>query len=482
MAKKYFVYKTREDFQLDMQRLGIEVPLESKFESLFRPVQFGPCAAKNSAGIHPMEGCDGTLDGKPDELTFRRYDRFARGGCALLWGEATAVLEEGRMNTRQLWLTEANLAQFAELVKKTRAAHREAWGSDEGLCFGIQLTHSGRYCYAKPMLAQHDPMLDAATFLDPITKKTIIPKDYPLVSDAYLERLEDAYVTAAKLAVEAGFDFIDLKQCHRYLLSELLASHTQDGHYGGSFENRTRFIRNIIGKIRAHVPAAVLTSRINVFDGVPYMKDPQTGLGVPRPGIVTPYRGSFGVTPINPFEPELTEPKKLIGLIRDLGVVLLNVSMGNPYSNPHIGRPADTPPLDGYESPEHCALGVHRHYMATEELQKAFPDVPMMGTGYSWLQWLMCDSAEANLRRGRCQIAGFGRGALAYPDFMRDLADGKGMVKAKVCITVSYCTALMRFKHNPQRQYETGCVPRDSYYAALFQDANKKYRELQKNK
>jgi 2,4-dienoyl-CoA reductase-like NADH-dependent reductase (Old Yellow Enzyme family) len=475
MSKRYFTYRSREQFQEDTEQAGAPVELSSDYSTLFRPVQIGPSVARNACTVHPMEGCDGTLDGRPDELTFRRYERFGKGGCAVIWGEATAIAEEGRMNTRQLWINERNWEDFARLADETRRHHKQAWGSDDGLIFGLQLTHSGRYSYGGPLLPQRDPGLDSTTFLDPITKTTPIPDDYPVITDDYLKQLEDDFERAAVLAHRAGFNFVDVKQCHRYLLSELLASHMRDGIYGGPYENRTRLVKNIVARIRDRAPGLVVATRMNAFDGLPYIKDAETERGTPRSHNI-PFRFGWGTDAEDPSRIDLSEPLRLAGELRDLGVELLSVSMGSPYSSPHYTRPFDTPPLDGYVTPEHPAVGVRRHFDVTAEFQRAFPDLPVLGAGYSWLQWLMCDAAAANIRAGRCRLAGFGRGAMAYPDFVRDLIDGGQMIKTKVCVTVSYCTALMRFKHNELRQYETGCAVRDKYYAEVYKAASRAYK------
>src|SRR5437773_769028 len=224
-----------------------------------------------------MEGCDGTLDGHPDALTFRRYQRFGAGGAKLIWGEATAVLDEGRANTRQLLLNEQTAGDLARMLQECRQAHRAAFGSDEDLIVGLQLTHSGRYSFRRPLLAFHDPILDPRTQVDKATGKTV-DQDYPLLEDDYLRRLPDYYVAAARLAHRIGFQFVDIKQCHRYLLSELLAAKTRPGPYGGSLENRTRLAREIIGRIRSDVPGLVIATRLNVFDAIPFRKRTSDGV------------------------------------------------------------------------------------------------------------------------------------------------------------------------------------------------------------
>ena len=470
LKKKHFRYRDVDALRTEIAALGLSIRLERKIERLLEPIQIGHKLAGNRFGIHPMEGCDCTLDGKPSELTIRRWERFGAGGAKLVWGEATAVLDEAKANSRQLTISDETVSSIASMLDLTRNVHRQKLGANEEVIVGMQLTHSGRYSYQKPLIAFRHPVVDRVTLIDK-KKKIPIPDDYPVVSDDYLERLEDTYVEAAKLAWKIGFDFVDLKQCHTYLLSELLAAKTREGKYGGDFENRTRFIRNVIGKIRAEIgDDLILASRLNVYDGVAYMEDAQTTIGVQR-DVPTPYPYGFGVDENNPPQEDMTEPIRLVGRLKALGVKLVNVSMGSPYFNPHIGRPFERPPIDGYETPEHPLVGVDRHIRLTGQIQQAFPDLPVVGTGYSWLQRYLVNAGEANVRDGRVSIVAVGRGALAYPDYATDTIEAGEMARRKVCVAVSYCTALMRAKANPQGQFAAGCVPRDKIYAPIYKEA-----------
>jgi 2,4-dienoyl-CoA reductase-like NADH-dependent reductase (Old Yellow Enzyme family) len=279
-------------------------------------------------------------------------------------------------------------------------------------------------------------------------------------------------VDAAAMACDAGFDFVDIKQCHTYLLNELLGARSREGAYGGDFDGRTRFARSVFGKIRARLgDRIVLATRMNVFDGVPYVKD-ASGVGVSGPHDA-PYRDAWGVDASNPALSDLAEPLRLIGELRLLGLAMVNVSMGSPYYSPHISRPFERAPVDGYAPPEHPLAGVERHVRLTAEVQRAFPELPIVGTGYSWLRHYALHAGAANVAAGGVSIVGLGRGALAYPDFAVDALEGDGMERDKACIGVSYCTALMRAKHNEYGQYATGCVPRDRFYAASLKEANK---------
>jgi 2,4-dienoyl-CoA reductase-like NADH-dependent reductase (Old Yellow Enzyme family) len=457
---RFFKYHSLGDLEADVRRLGLDLHFRADFTPLFRPVTIGTLTAGNSLCIQPMEGCDGTLDGRPDELTYRRYRRFGAGGAKLIWGEAAAVAEEGRANPRQLLLTEANAPDFERMLRQCRQAHREVFGSDDDLVVGLQLTHSGRYSHRRPLLAFHDPLLDSSA-------------GSRLLDDDSLRRLVDHYATAAVLAFRAGFQFVDVKQCHRYLLNELLAAKARPGPYGGSFENRTRLARDIITRIRADCPGLVIATRLNVYDGIPYCKSVTGDVGEPHPWK-PPIRCAWGTDENDPSRPDLTEPIAWIGEMARLGVALVNVSMGNPYSSPHLLRPFEYPPPDGYETPEHPLVGVERHFRLAGEIQRAFPNLPMVGSGYSYLQEYLPHAGAANIDEGRITFVGIGRAALPQPDIARQLMQNGKLDRKRVCRTFSYCTALMRAKHNQLGQFATGCPPFDKeVYGPLWDEAKR---------
>ncbi len=447
----FFRYKSVAEIVAENSRLGSDLRFSDDLSPLFQPITIDGRTIGNRWCVHPMEGCDGELDGRPGELTFRRFRRFGAGGAKLIWGEACAIVEEARATPRQISLNETNKSDFARMVADCRAAHVAANGTDGDLLIGLQLTHSGRYS-RKPILATHDPILD------PRTKG--VTADYPLISDDELKRLVESYVAAAKLAVELGFDFVDVKQCHRYLLSELLGARNRPGPFGGSYENRTRLPREIIQAVRAAVPSHIIVAtRLNIFDGIPFHKGTNDNGRPDRHAL--PLSNGWGMSESDPYTPDLTEPLRWIAEMRILGVSLVNTTMGNPYAQPHYGRPFEQPPPDGYESPEHPLIGVYRHFRATETIQRANPDHAVVGTGYSYLQEFMPQAAAANVRDGRVNIVGVGRATLAQPDWVRQLLDHDKLDRKRVCRTFSYCTALMRSKNHPLGQYPTGCPPFD---------------------
>lgn len=469
MPTRYFNYRTLDDLRRDAERLGVDLPLiEDRDEVrhwLSRPVEIpgdGKHAWRigNSLAIHPMEGCDGELDGRPGELTFRRYRRFGAGGAKLIWFEACAVVPEGRANPRQLWIHGGSAKALAELLEECRRAHERKFGSREGLVAVLQLTHSGRYSHPKPLIAYHHPILDQYPYANLATAPARTAP-WEVASDDYLAALEDRFVEAAVLARASGFDGIDLKMVHGYLLVELLSARSRPGPYGGALENRARFALNVLTKIRQRVGEDfLLAARLGVYDGVPYAVSRENARAVPRPRP-EPYSYGFGVNPENPFEPDLEEPVRLLGWLKQAGVRLLNLSLGNPYVNPHLGRPYEKPNEGLYEPPEHPLLGVARHFRATAQVQQAYPDLPVVGTGYSWLQHFLINAAAANLKLGRARLVGVGRGALAYPDFACDALDKGQLDPLRTCKTLSFCTYLMRQKNHPLGQFPTGCPPFD---------------------
>ncbi len=367
------------------------------------------------------------------------------------------------------------------MLRICRQAHREACGSDDDLVIGLQLTHSGRYAHPKPLIAVHDPVLDSRTIADKATGK-MVDDSYPTISDDYLKRLTDHYVTGAKRAYQAGYQFVDIKQCHRYLLSELLASRTRPGLYGGSLENRTRLVRDIIAAIRSEVPGLVIATRMNVFDCIPYRKPAVGGQksevhasdGEPC-SWQAPLVCAWGTAADDPVKPDLGEPLEWIGTMLKLGVASVNISMGSPYATPHVTRPFEYPPPDGYETPEHPLIGVDRHFRLAEQVQRAYPKAPIIGSGYSYLQEFLPQAGAANIRDGRITVVGVGRATLAQPDFVRQIQEHGKLDRKRICRTFSYCTALMRSKHNEQGQFVTGCPPFDKeVYGPIWDEAKKK--------
>jgi 2,4-dienoyl-CoA reductase (NADPH2) len=425
-AHERFHFNSLDALRHKVDELGLDLALDEDLSPLARKVRIGPYETPNALIVHPMEGCDGERDGRPGELTIRRYERFGRGGAGLLWFEATAIEHAGRANPRQLTLTRQTMPYLREMLDHTLELARQANGSGFRPLTVLQLTFSGRYAKPDgkpaPIIAHHDGLLDKALG---------IPEDYPLISDAELEALQDRWVEAARLAREAGFDAVDVKSCHRYLLSELLAAHTRPGPYGGSFENRTRLHYAVVERIQQEVPDLMVTLRLNVYDGHPY----PWGWGV---------RAEAQKEAGQAVAPDLSEPIRFVRGLYERGVRMVNVTAGNPYFTPHINRPYDVPVTGGHVPDEHPLAGVARLIDLACQVKRAVPGMVIVGSGYTWLRQFLGNAAAATLRRGEADLVGLGRAAFAYPEFARDLLIDGGLDPKKCCITCSRCTQIMR--------------------------------------
>lgn len=434
-----FAFSSLGDLRAELDRLGLELPLSEDVTPLAAPLPLGRKTLPNRLCVLPMEGCDATYDGAPGDLTRRRYRRFAEGGAGLVWFEADAVVAEGRANPRQLYLTSRTLDGFAALVADFDCAARTAFpGAPAHQAYKVlQLTHSGRY--SRPDY-EHGEAVAAAVnpLLDPY-----LPPQHRVVTDAELADLVPAYVNAAVLAKRAGFDAVDVKACNGYLLAELLGARTRPGSYGGSFENRVRLPLDIVDAIAQKTGGLDIAVRMNAYDALPL-----------------PY--GFGVSQ-DPAVPDLEEPIRLLEALRDRGVRLVSISVGNPYYNPHVGRPYDA----GYYTPRTSQLADTARILAvTRDLRRAVPGVALVSAGLTWLREYGANVAAGLVRDGWCDVAGFGRQSLAYPGFARDLLLGGALDRKKCCLTCSNCTHLMR------AHLQAGCPVRDpEIYAPLLKQA-----------
>jgi NADPH2 dehydrogenase len=483
--------KTIDRFRGHLAALGLDLPCDDEPLSaalgspLAAPWNLGDFRIGNRWCIHPMEGWDGTPDGQPGDETRRRWRHFGESGCKLIWGgEAVAVRPDGRANPHQLLASPANEASLAELRTELVAAHCASFGpgADRDLYVGLQLTHSGRFARPsrkdrlEPLVAYHHPVLDARCGI-------AADDDSRLLTDAQIRALTDDFVAAARLAQRAGFQFVDVKCCHGYLGHEFLSAFERPGPYGGDFDGRTRFLRETIAAIRSECPGLEIGVRLSCFDFVPFVPDPSAGdasrLGPGIPVAVADLISAgrypvFGCRRDNPFEIDLTEPVRLMKLLRDdFGVRLFNLTAGSPYYNPHIQRPAYYPPSDGYQPPEDPLIGCVRQITAVRDIKKQVPDVLTVGTAYSYLQEFLPHVAQAVVRAGWVDAVGIGRLALSDWRVPAKLLAGADITQEKkLCRTFSDCTT------GPRLGLVSGCYPLDPDYksrpeAELVKEAKK---------
>ena len=440
---------------------------------LAAPVTLAGRTVGNRWCIHPMEGWDANVDGTPTDLTRERWRKFGAGGAKLIWGgEAAAVRPEGRANPRQTLATPGNRRGLIELRETLVAEHDRAFGRTDDLFVGLQLTHSGRF--SKPSEAGPAPKV---AYRHPLLERRFpfSAGDARVWTDAELETLIDDYVAAADVAVEAGYDFVDVKACHGYLLHEFLSARRRPGPFGGDFAGRTRLLTTIIDRIRGRHPVLPIGVRLSLYDTVPHVRGEASGdgaagdaggesigdfaVGVPlRPDGPGPYGDGFGVGNFDPLTIDLAEPIRLVGVLQSLGVFAVNVTCGSPYYCPHIQRPAAFPPSDGYAPPEDPLVGVARLISATAALKRACPTMPLVGTGYTYLQDYLPHVAQAAVRAGEVDLVGLGRMVLSYPTLPADTLSGRGMVRKQVCRTFSDCTTA------PRNGLVSGCYPLDPLY------------------
>lgn len=470
--------RTAEQFSKHIQLLGISLDFDSELlpasrSPLAKPFQLSlanhQLTLSNRFCILPMEGWDGTTDGKPSELTVRRWRRFGQSGAKLIWGgEAFAVRPDGRANPNQLIVNESNLSDLVHLREGLFQVHGVRWRTDD-LFIGLQLTHSGRFCRPIDKKRMEPHILYSHPILD---KKFGLPADHPLMADDDIDRLIEDYIAAAKLAQKAGFHFVDIKHCHGYLGHEFLSAVDRKGKYGGNFENRTRFLREIVGGIRTEVPGLEIGVRLSAFDFMPF-KPGADGTGVPEDWpLNSGYRHAFGGDGTGTGI-DLTEPHQFLDLLEALNIKLINISAGSPYYVPHIQRPALFPPSDGYQPPEDPLVGVARLINSAAELKARHPNLCIVGTGYSYLQEWLPNVGQNVIRTGKADFIGIGRMVLTYPEMCADVLEGRPLRRKRICRTFSDCTTA------PRNGLVSGCYPLDEFYksrseANLLQDAKGK--------
>jgi len=409
--------KSAEDFRNHLATIETELPFK---EELSYPGQssLGESFKLKSGQtignrfcILPMEGWDGTADGRPTEHTKRRWHHFATSGAKLLWGcEAVAVRHDGRANPHQLLITENRLPIFKKLYQQLIEDHEAKFGTSSDLMIGLQLTHSGRFSVPDLDRIRKPKTLYKHSILD---DKFNLPQEHRPMTDEEIDELVDDFVKAAALAKSAGFDFVDIKHCHGYLGHEFLSARNRQGKYGGSLENRLGFLRAIVDGIKATSDIQIGV-RLSAIDFIPFRKD-QDNIGIPSE-VDNPYTEGFGIDNTG-LGIDLSEVFELLGHFEEMGIELVCITAGSPYYTPHVTRPAIFPPSDGYLPPEDPLVGVARHLI--------------------------------------------GRMVLSYPNMPEDILNGKTLERGSICRTFSDCTT------GPRIGLLSGCFPLDSYYKKM---------------
>ncbi|MFC2008865.1 NADH:flavin oxidoreductase [Chloroflexota bacterium] len=408
----------------------------------------------NRFAILPMEGWDGDADGRPSDLTKRRWQRFGLSGAKLVFGgEAVSVRQDVRANPNGLVLTASTAKDVAGLCELLVHTHEERYGSSSDLVVGLQLNHSGRFCRPhdkakpQPKVLYHHPILDRRLGIDDST---------PVLTDDELDRDVENFVRASLLAQQAGFDFVDVKHCHGYLGHELLSAVDRPGKYGGSFENRTRFLRDVVTGIRSEAPGLGIGVRLSAFDFVPF-RDREGGIGEPAPFEGDKYVYAFGGDGSG-VGIDLSEPLAFLDTLIDLDIRMVCITGGCAYYNYHIVRPCIIPAKGTYGPPEEPLLGVARQINVTAELKRLRPQLTYVGSGYSYLQEWLPNVAQHAVRTGATDFVGLGRMAISYPELVADVLQGRPLQRNKICRGCSRCTTA------PRNGLVSGCYLTDDFY------------------
>lgn len=470
--KKAGTFKSTEELRAYIADNGFNLPLAEMGESsaMAQNIELFGRTLPNRWAILPMEGWDCTGSGAPSEFTRRRWLNFATSGARLIAGtEAGAVTHEGRSNPSQLLISKENLPQLKSIVSDMRKAHAARFGTSFDLVIGLQLTHSGRFAHPnkasvlEPVGAYLHPLLD---------RKFMTPR---VITDSEINELRKAFVQAAIIAREAGFDYVDFKHAHGYLAHEFLSAVDRPGIYGGSFENRTRFSRETTESIKEACPDLPISMRFSIFDIQPFEKGGD-GRGKPMDRNSGEYKYAFGGSGDGmTMDPELKEPRAFLEMMKDYGVDLICNTIGSPYYNVHMQRPAYFPVCDGYEPPEDPLYNVSRHIEASRRLKELCPWIKTVLSGITCLQEYAASAAEAAVRDESCDFAGIGRMALPYADYCLDHIEGRPFDRLRICRTFGDCTNM------PRKGCISGCYPLDNCYKALRQNPPRQGSQLSIN-
>jgi 2,4-dienoyl-CoA reductase-like NADH-dependent reductase (Old Yellow Enzyme family) len=232
---------------------------------LFTPVTLRDLVVRNRVWVSPM--CQySAVDGVPNDWHLVHLGSFARGGAGLVFTEATAVAPEGRISPADtgIWNDEQRDA-WARIVDFVHG---------QGAAAGMQLAHAGRKASTRPPFEGRGPVPPEEGGWPTVGPSAVpfpgLPAPQELTGPD-LDRVVADFEAAARRALDAGFDVLEIHAAHGYLLHEFLSplsNHRTDA-YGGSFENRVRLLLRVVEAVRAVVPeSAPLVVRISATDWV----------------------------------------------------------------------------------------------------------------------------------------------------------------------------------------------------------------------
>ncbi|GHV37925.1 NADH:flavin oxidoreductase [Spirochaetia bacterium] len=378
------------------------------YSKIFEPLQIKNKTFPNRLFAQAMEGNDGENGGLPSERTINRYVQLAEGKWGAVLVEAVSITETSLARVNGMIINKKNLDGIKRLVE-TFKTH-----NCEGLLL-LQITHSGE---------RSGPFSDITT-LTPSNKSgpRYIPADE-------IARIRDRFIEGARLAEEAGVDGIDFKMCHGYFGGEMLRpSNTRDDQWGGTFENRTRFLQESVEGIKAGRKDGnfILGSRLSMYEGI---------------------RGGCGTSGPDEIVEDLSQMLDVVRLMDELGMDYVNVSAGIPALTGAITRPT--------EPSKYLALHQLRYAKTVKDMvKKENRRLKVIGSAYSAHKAESLAVAEEMLSKDNVDLCGFGRQIFADPLTPKKIAAGETV---NWCILCSGCSKLMA------AQLNDGCIVYNDYY------------------
>jgi 2,4-dienoyl-CoA reductase-like NADH-dependent reductase (Old Yellow Enzyme family) len=387
---------------------GRENMPHQSYKNLFQAGSIGNRPLANRFVSQAMEGNDGQPGGSPSDRTIERYKKLAEGHWGVVIVEALTVDPSSKARVNQMILSRENLEGFKLLVREFKAIAPETL-----LLF--QVTHSGRKAVKRHSFptALYDPQ-----------------EGERLLKDEDIEGIRKGFVDSSLLAEEAGADGVDFKMCHGYLGCEMLRpGNLREDQWGGSFENRTRFLRESVPEIRSRLKNKdfIIGSRISVYEGI---------------------RGGCGTAGPDEIIEDLTEAEKILNVMKELEMDYVNISAGIPGTTSEITRPT-TP-----------SRYLYLHQMRYAKWAKERSgNMKVIGSAYSILKEKALDLADENIRKGFADCVGWGRQSFADPLFPAKVEKEEAV---DYCIACSGCSKMMI------AQVNDGCMIYNKYYKELW--------------
>ncbi|MEX2717587.1 MAG: hypothetical protein Q6353_022640 [Candidatus Sigynarchaeum springense] len=393
----------------------------NKVATLASPLKLDQITIPNRLVAQPMERSAGTESGDFTPTLVDEYISLAKGHWGVLHLEAMTVMPAYKSRKGQLVASANTRGSLEALLRKMRAIAPDTM-------YVVQLTVPG--VVAGEGLPR-TTIIPAVHEADPAIK---------LLSDVEIDDLLESFKRAIDITIDAGVDGIDIKACHGYLGVEFLRpQNTRQGKYGGSFENRTRFHKELVIHAREAARLAgkerfLLGSRISVAEYI---------------------AGGVGTAGPEEYIEDLGEVKSFVTNLCDWGANFVNITAGIPATQPEVTRPSKNVPW-----------GIYNHFRLTKAIKDHLASVgkhpAVIGSAYTMLGKDLPRIATKNILDGAVDLIGLGRQVLADPEYPAKLFAGMDD-EIHRCTGCGSCALLLR------QQRHVGCT----FYNKSFKNALK---------